>query len=265
VRISFGTTNYVAREVGFERGHGWEKADRITNERFCPLDTFRERFGDLLSAVRGLGFDAVDLWTAHLNGAWATGEHYAIASELLREHDLRVTQIMGDFPTPESVLQAAEAAAAVGATVVGGIVDVAPADLAALAPTLRERGVRVGFENHDGASPEEVLGLIEAVGEDVVGATVDTGWYGAANYDPARAIEVLDGHILAVHIKDVPALDAHTSCAWGEGIVPVRRCAERLRELGYDGVFMVDHEPFDHDPSEECRRMLAAARDWLEG
>jgi L-ribulose-5-phosphate 3-epimerase len=264
-KFSFGTTNFVAQQLEWKKGAGgWGAADPATNEYFSPIETFRERFGGLLGAVRELGFENVDLWTAHLNGAWATDEHYAIARDLLAEHGLGVTQIMGGFYTKEDLERSSEAAAAIGATVVGGIVTVPPEDIASLAPLLRERGVRVGFENHKEPTAETVLAQVEAVGEDdVVGTTLDTGWYGARGYDPLRAMDVLNGRILAVHLKDVPELDAHHSCAWGEGIVPIQQCIEKLLEIGYDGPYMIDHEPMDHDPSDECRRMLAQAREWL--
>jgi L-ribulose-5-phosphate 3-epimerase len=261
--LSFGTTNYVAREVRWEKGHGWPGADKATTEAFSPIETFRERFDDLLGDVRGLGFEGIDFWTAHLNGAWATDEHLAIANELLRERGLTVTQIMGAFYSVEDIDRGSRVAAALGAPVVGGIIDLPDDDLAGFLPTLRERGVRVGIENHMEPTAEQVLERVKAFGDDTVGTTLDVGWYGARGYDPVRAIDVLDGHILAVHLKDVPELDAHHSCAWGEGIVPVERCVERLRANGYDGVLMVDHEPFDHDPSEECRQMLATLRQWL--
>jgi L-ribulose-5-phosphate 3-epimerase len=262
--LSFGTTNYVAREFRWEKGHGWQEADRVITERFSPIETFRERLDELLGDVRGLGFEGIDFWTAHLNGRWATDEHLAIANELLSHHGLRATQMMGAFSSAEDIDHASRVAAALGATVVGGMFDVPSEDLAALAPTLRERGVRIGIENHREPTAEEVLARIEAFGDGVVGTTIDIGWYGARGYDAVRAIDLLDGHILAVHLKDVPELDAHRSCAWGRGIVPVERCVQRLLENGYDGVLMVDHEPFDHDPSEECRQMLGSLREWLE-
>jgi sugar phosphate isomerase/epimerase len=261
--LSFGTTNYVAREVRWEKGHGWEGAERAATAHYSPIETFRERFDDLLSDVQGLGFEGIDLWIAHLSGVWATDEHFAIANELLAARNMRVTQVMGAFYSVDDLDGATRVAAAIGATVVGGMVEVGTPELAAFVPTLHERGVRIGIENHMEPTAEEVLARVQAIDDDAVGTTVDVGWYGARGYDPVHALDVLDGQILAVHLKDVPELGAHHSCEWGEGIVPVERCVERLLEKGYDGVLMVDHEPFDHDPSEKCQRMLAQLREWV--
>ena len=68
---------------------------------------------------------------------------------------------------------------------------------------------------------------------DVLGATVDTGWWATQGYDPVRAIGELGERVLHVHLKDVHAGE-HVTCRWGEGIVPVRECVERL-PLGLGG------------------------------
>ena len=47
------TASFVARETGYAM-HGWGHGDRVTNEAFAPLDTFAERFDELLAHVRYL-------------------------------------------------------------------------------------------------------------------------------------------------------------------------------------------------------------------
>jgi hypothetical protein len=37
-----------------------------------------------------------------------------------------------------------------------------------------------------------------------------------------------------------------------------------LQRIGYEGAIAVEHEPEDHDPSEECREMLGERRTWLQ-
>jgi hypothetical protein len=36
-----------------------------------------------------------------------------------------------------------------------------------------------------------------------------------------------------------------------------------LRRIGYEGAIAVEHEPEDHDPSEECAAMLVELKGWL--
>jgi L-ribulose-5-phosphate 3-epimerase len=65
-----------------------------------------------------------------------------------------------------------------------------------------------------------------------------------------------------VHLKDVRAVgEPHDTCVWGEGVVDIEACVRALQDIGYDGYLTIEHEPEDHDPSEEIvelRRRLEA-------
>jgi sugar phosphate isomerase/epimerase len=120
---------------------------------------------------------------------------------------------------------------------------------------LQAHGVRLAVENHPERTPAEVLAKLER-GGDAFASTVDTGWWATQGYDPAEAIRELGPAVAHVHLKDVRAAgEPHETCRWGEGIVDVAACVAALRELGYAGALAVEHEPEEHDPSEECRAM----------
>jgi L-ribulose-5-phosphate 3-epimerase len=252
------SANYVARQTGYAM-HGWDHGDRTTNEHFRPLETFGDRFDELLSDVRALGFDTVDIWGAHLNPEWATDEHLAIARELLARHGLRVATL-ATWVGPAVIDRACEVALALGTTIIGGG---ASGDANALVPALRAHGVRLGIENHPERTPREVLDRI-AGSDGTLGATVDTGWWGTHGYDAARAIEELGEHVLHVHLKDVLAVGAHDTCRWARGVVPVKECVRALQRIGYAGAISVEHEPEQYDPSEDVRAMRAELEAWLE-
>jgi len=95
--ISFMSANYVARCVGYNMTGGWGQGDKATNEYFQPLETFGQRFEEILTDIRTLGFEAIDLWLAHLNPAWATPDHVATAKLLLSKHNLKVVRFAGWF------------------------------------------------------------------------------------------------------------------------------------------------------------------------
>src|SRR5437867_610420 len=95
--ISFMSANFVARQLGFHMPEGWGQGETATNAYFQPLETFGQRFEELLVTVRSLGFDTIDIWTAHLNWAWATDRHIAIARDLLDRHGLAVASLGGGF------------------------------------------------------------------------------------------------------------------------------------------------------------------------
>ena len=256
--IASMTANEVARETGWAM-HGWGHGDRATNEAFAPLETYAERFDALLGRVRALGFEAVDLWGAHLGTEWATGEHVDIAREALARHRLAVATY-ATWVGPGNVERACELTLSLGTNVIGGGFS---GDAAQLAPVLRAHGVTLAIENHPERAPAEVLAKIEA-GGGTMAATVDTGWWATHGYDAARAIEELGGHVAHVHLKDVLREgEPHDTCAWGAGIVDVEACVRTLQRLGYVGAYAIEHEPEDHDPTEEIAVMRTQLEGWL--
>jgi L-ribulose-5-phosphate 3-epimerase len=256
--IAYMTANEVARETGWAM-HGWGHGDRATNEAFAPIETYSERFDALLGRVDRLGFDAIDLWGAHLNPDWATDEHVNAAKEALGRHGTTVATY-ATWVGPGNIRRSCELALAVGATVIGGGFS---GDPAALAPVLREHGITIAIENHPERTPAEVLAKIES-GGGAMSATVDTGWWATQGYDAAGAIEELGEHVAHVHLKDVlHEGEPHDTCAWGAGIVDVEACVRALARIGYSGALSVEHEPEDHDPSEEIRAMREQLEGWL--
>jgi L-ribulose-5-phosphate 3-epimerase len=258
-RIAFMTANYVARETGYTM-HGWGHGDSATNAAFAPIETYAQKLDELLADVRALGFDAVDVWGAHLSPDWATDEHLAAAREALDRHGLAVSTY-ATWLGPATVERACDLAAGLGTNLIGAGFS---GDRERLVAVLRERGVRLGIENHpDEKTPADVLAKI---GEDadVLGSTVDTGWWGTHGYSAPRAIEELGDRVLHVHLKDVLDVgEPHDTCRWGEGVVDVEGCVRALQRIGYAGAITVEHEPERHDPTAEVGEMRKELEEWL--
>jgi sugar phosphate isomerase/epimerase len=263
-RISFQTANYVARQTGYAMDGGWMQGDRATQEHFRPPDTFGARLEEILHDVVGLGFDAIDLWSAHLNGSWATEQHVAIARALLARHSLTVISLAGGFGSTIGELDGfCRLATGLDAPLLGGRTDLVETDRKRALRLLRSHGLRLGIENHPEATPAEVIARIGG-DADVLGTVVDTGWWATMGHDPVQAIEELAPHVLHVHLKDVRREGLpHETCRWGDGIVDVEACVRKLLELGYDGALEVEHEPEHEDPTAACREMLAMLQGWL--
>lgn len=256
--IAFMTANFVARETGWAM-HGWGHGDRTTNETFAPLETYGDRFGALLADVRALGFDTIDLWGAHLSPDWATDEHIARAAQALLAHGVSVATY-GAWVHTDNLERACLIARGVGTDVIGGGLS---GEAREVAPVLRRHGITLAIENHPERTPAEVLAKVDA-GGGTIAATVDTGWWATQGYDPARAIEELGPHVAHVHLKDVlHEGEPHVTCAWGEGIVDIEACVRALERSGYGGALTVEHEPEDHDPSDEIRSMRERLEGWL--
>ena len=54
-----------------------------------------------------MGFEAIDLWLAHLHWSWATPEHIAIARDLISRYNLAITSLAGGFGTNREEFEAA--------------------------------------------------------------------------------------------------------------------------------------------------------------
>jgi sugar phosphate isomerase/epimerase len=262
--FSFMGANYVARELGYDGIDDWGRCDAATNAAFAPIETYEERLDAVLAPVRDAGFDRIDLWTAHLNWRWATSEHLELAAEALGRHGLEVVSMAGGFgDTTDDLAAACRVATAVGAPFLGGMGRALTDDPRAAAHVLREHGVRLGLENHPERNPDEVLAKLGHEG-DVVGVTVDTGWFATHGYDAAAAIRELDERVFHVHLKDVERPGEHVTCTHGTGCVDIDACVDALQAIGYGGPVSIEHEPFDHDPTAECVDMHAALRGHLE-
>jgi sugar phosphate isomerase/epimerase len=119
----------------------------------------------------------------------------------------------------EGLIEALQAAAATGArvlrTVVGWekdrysqsvpwpqqLADVT-AVLKRLAPIAREQGQRIGLESHCDITTHEMLRIIEAVGEDVVGVCLDTGNLPTRMDEPIAAARRVAPYVICTHTKD---------------------------------------------------------------
>jgi sugar phosphate isomerase/epimerase len=91
---------------------------------------------------------------------------------------------------------------------------------------LRDLGVRIAVENHADLTVDELCTLVDQLGEDVAGVTLDTGNLTMRLDEPVAAVERLAPLVLGTHLKDsVLAFTARGLC-WqarpvGSGVVPI--------------------------------------------
>jgi L-ribulose-5-phosphate 3-epimerase len=263
-KISFMSANFVARQVDYNMTEGWAQGDKATNDYFEPIATFAPRFEEILLDVRAMGFEALDIWLAHLHWRWATEEHVAVARELLSRHGLKVASLAGGFGgTREEFEATCRLAQGLNTQILGGMTSLLAQDRAFVSDTLNTYDLKLAIENHPERTPEEMLTQIGDDGDGRIGTTVDTGWYGTHGYDAARAIERLGRRIFHVHLKDVLAPGGHETCRYGQGCVPIEACVQALKDMGYSGYYSVEHEPEHYDPTKDCKANLAMLRQWL--
>lgn len=265
--LAFNGANFVARQVNWSMPGGWGQGVKSTEAWFRPVDTFAERFDDLLAEVAELGFAAYDLWCAQLDGEWATPEHVDAARAAAERRGIRLTSYAGGpfGETAEECERVCALLEALEVPVLAGYCAFAERDPRAFAGLLEKYGLRYGRENHPEASVAELLAKVEDIPGDRVGVTVDTGWFATQGCDPAAAIRELGPAVEYIHLKDVRAAGAHDTCAFGEGIVDIADCLRAAADIGYDGPLSIEHEPEEGDPRNAVARSRAFVEALFEG
>jgi sugar phosphate isomerase/epimerase len=268
-RISFMGANLVAQQLDWNMTKGWGQGDAAANAYYEPIATFEERFDRFIAEAVGAGFDTVDVWHPQLSYEWATGPHIDAAQRVLKNHGVRVASYGSYYgDTVEQFTRANEVASALGTRILGGQTALLASDRDSTIAILDEFDNVLGLENHPQKNAAELLAQIGADHHGRIGATVDTGWFGTQGADAADAIRELGQNVFYVHLKDVRAVGAHDTCAYGDGIVPIADCVAALREIGYHGVISIEHEPEHYNPFaevESSRQMLVRLLDQDSG
>jgi L-ribulose-5-phosphate 3-epimerase len=242
---------------------GWMQGDSATQAFYRPLETFETRFGTMLDEIRALGFDALDLWAAHLHADWATDEHLMIAKDLLSSKNLRVISLAAGAKDVESLKGFCNIATTLGAGVLaGGSPMLATARDEAIA-ILKDYNVKLGIENHPEKTPADLLRQIGDGGEGTIGAAPDTGWWATQGYSAPEALRELLSVTWTVHLKDVRSVGTHETCRLGNGVVDIPGCVQMIKDYGYTGPIGIEHEPESFDPREDVRESKARLVEWL--
>ena len=269
------SANYVARPVGYRMTRGWMQGDTATNDLFRPIETFADRFDELVAGVKSLGFAHLDLWCAHLHPAWATPRHLEIARAVLRQHAVDVTAYASHWGrTAEDLDRIAAVLGALNCTLISGNHGMLREGRPQLVRRLRERGLRLAYENHPETGAAQILDAIGAADPDVIGVAFDTGWAGTRGFDAQEAACILAPRLFHLHAKDVraprpdktgfPMADSgHETCALGDGIVPMRATVQAAVRAGFTGPIGIEHEPEDRDPDPEVKTSLERLSRWL--
>lgn len=264
ITISFMTANYVARQAGYHMTEGWEQGDQTTQAHFRPINTFTVRFEEYVHDIQAMGFPAFDLWVSILNPAWAMDEHVAAVNDLAARYHLPITTLAGWFGSSQSEFEAScKLATSLQIPILAGRTGLLDTNRKAVIEMLERYDLKLGIENHPEKTPEELLTLIGNDSEGRVGAAVDTGWFGTHSYDASVALDKLQDHLLAVHLKDVLQAGSHETCRYGQGCVPIEECVNELKRVSYTGSVCVEHEPEHFDPTDDVKASYAMLKHWL--
>src|SRR5207302_11377504 len=93
-------------------------------------------------------------------------------------------------------------------------------------PRLRDLGLRIALETHADLTVDEMVEILDRLGPEAVGVTLDTGNLVMRLDDPVAAAERLAPRVLATHIKDAVLAFTPRGLCWqarpvGSGIMPM--------------------------------------------
>lgn len=247
MKIAFNTANLVARVSNYQfELKNWGAQVALTVEQ-----TDEMAFRDICREIKAAGYNAVELWEAHIDPTVMNAERAQIWKQILDENGLQVVAYAGGI-RPESV----EVCKLLGIPQICGGLRVTLDEATKLC---RDLGIAFNYENHPEKSVEEILAKIDN-GNDVIGLAVDTGWLGTQGVNAPQAIRTLGDKVRHVHVKDVKAPGSHETCILGQGIVDIPGVFVALKEIGYDGWYSWEDEPEDRNPMESAR----ANREYIE-
>jgi 3-oxoisoapionate decarboxylase len=131
-----------------------------------------------------------------------------------------------------------------------------------LTPCLRDLGVRVALETHADLTFDELLSLVDALGSEVAGVTLDTGNLAMRLEDPLEGVERLAPHVLATHVKDAALAFTARGLCWqarpvGSGILPIPDMLAALHAANPGLALSIELHPRTYDLPIYDRTWLA--------
>ncbi|HVU09395.1 MAG TPA: sugar phosphate isomerase/epimerase [Verrucomicrobiae bacterium] len=123
-----------------------------------------------------------------------------------------------------------------------------------------EYNIRVAIHDHPKGhsiywNPDTVLEAVK--GRPMLGACADVGHWIRSGLDPLECIKKLNGHIFALHFKDLNeyGMNAH-DVPWGTGVGKTRAIMEELKRQHFHGAFCVEYEYHWENSSPEIAQCV---------
>ncbi|MBS4179005.1 sugar phosphate isomerase/epimerase family protein [Lederbergia citrea] len=263
------TANYVAEELDYSISQGWTKGGDWGNCHTVTVEayqgkSFKEKFERLIDRTKQMGFDNIELWSAHLDPSVANLNMIDEARAILEKHAVNIISYYAvgfdrtDY-TEDDIRRNFIIAKELGVPMITQTI------INQNAPIIRslaeEYEMKIGWENHPEKSANEIISHIKPYYPQI-SSTLDTGWLGTYHCNASQVIRELKDHLLHIHLKDVKAVGEHDSCTLGDGIVDIKGVLETLKEINYQGNITVEHEPHNYDPTDDLKESLSRLKTW---
>jgi len=90
-----------------------------------------------------------------------------------------------------------------------------------------------------------------------MGACADVGHWVRSGLDPVECLKKLDGHVIAVHFKDLAEKDPNThDVPWGTGVCNSKGLLEELKRQHFKGAICVEYEYNWYNSSPEIAQSV---------
>jgi sugar phosphate isomerase/epimerase len=140
-----------------------------------------------------------------------------------------------------------------------------PGRLADAAASARERGIELGFHNHDAELRPLASGrtFFDRLPSELF-LELDLGWAWYAGVDPVSLLDRARGRCPLVHVKDFRSREGRSFCPVGDGAVDYERVAPAAVEAGAEWL-LVEQDETDGPSLDAARRSYAALTAMLAG
>lgn len=127
--------------------------------------------------------------------------------------------------------------------------------------------IRIAIHNHGpGARYDKITDVLNAIRghHPLIGACADLGHYIRSGEDPVRAINLFEGRLFGIHLKDFAEQKARTKgVILGRGHLDVVGVFRALKKVSFppDGCLSLEYEENPQDPLADVKECLAVASD----
>lgn len=140
------------------------------------------------------------------------------------------------------------------------VAEPAPEALDTVEKLCKEYNIKVAIHDHPKPNhywnPDVVLAAIKGR-TPLMGACADVGHWMRSGLDPLECLKKLDGHIIALHFKDLNemGLKAH-DVPWGTGVGKMKELMAELKRQHFHGAFCVEYEYHWENSSPEIAQCV---------
>lgn len=146
-------------------------------------------------------------------------------------------------------------------------------DVAAVTPYVEEFDVRVAIHNHpknaDDPSyriwdPAYVASILEGA-DPRIGASADTGHWIRSDLNPVDALQILEGRVVSLHLKDVNARNPDgADVVYGTGLSDIPAILSELERQSFGGHISIEYESNWLESVPDVARNIGFVQGWSQ-